>query len=89
MHPIIAVFDSPFDLGALLVIVLLLFGSTQLPKLARSLGSAQREFRKGVADGQEAVPVVSAVTESDTGARAVTTAVIPPTPEELPHGSGS
>lgn len=35
----------------ILIVLLLLFGSTQLPKLARSLGSAQREFRKGINDG--------------------------------------
>ena len=29
------------------VIVLLLFGGSQLPKLARSLGEAQKEFKKG------------------------------------------
>lgn len=32
----------------ILVIVLLLFGSTQLPKLARSLGQAQKEFKSGL-----------------------------------------
>jgi len=32
----------------LVVVVLVLFGSTQIPKLARSLGSAQNEFKKGV-----------------------------------------
>ena len=31
-----------------LVLILLLFGSSQLPKLARSLGQASKEFRKGV-----------------------------------------
>lgn len=30
-----------------LVIVLLLFGSAKLPKLARSLGSAKQEFARG------------------------------------------
>lgn len=30
-----------------LIVILLLFGGTQLPKLARSLGEAQKEFRKG------------------------------------------
>jgi sec-independent protein translocase protein TatA len=30
-----------------LLIILVLFGSSQLPKLARSLGQASREFRKG------------------------------------------
>ena len=35
-------------IGAL---ALLLFGGSQLPKLARSLGQAQKEFKKGLADG--------------------------------------
>ena len=35
----------------LVVVVLVLFGSTQIPKLARSLGSAQKEFKKGLDDG--------------------------------------
>jgi len=32
--------------------VLLLFGGKSLPKLARGLGSAQREFRKGIEKGE-------------------------------------
>jgi sec-independent protein translocase protein TatA len=35
-----------------LAIVLLLFGSAKLPKLARSLGEAQKEFKKGVDEGK-------------------------------------
>jgi sec-independent protein translocase protein TatA len=35
----------------LVVVVLVLFGSTQIPKLARSLGSAQKEFKKGIEEG--------------------------------------
>jgi sec-independent protein translocase protein TatA len=35
----------------LIVVVLVLFGSTQIPKLARSLGSAQKEFKKGIDQG--------------------------------------
>jgi len=30
------------------VVVLVLFGGSQLPTLARSLGEAQKEFKKGV-----------------------------------------
>ena len=41
---------GPTELLIILVIVLLLFGSTKLPKLARSLGQAQREFKQGVSD---------------------------------------
>lgn len=40
------------ELLIVLVVVLLLFGGTQLPKLARSLGSAQKEFKKGVKEGE-------------------------------------
>ncbi|HEV3401453.1 MAG TPA: twin-arginine translocase TatA/TatE family subunit [Acidimicrobiales bacterium] len=39
------------ELLILLVVVLLLFGATRLPKLARSMGEASREFKKGVAEG--------------------------------------
>ena len=35
----------------LIVVLLVLFGSTQIPKLARSLGSAQKEFKKGLDEG--------------------------------------
>jgi sec-independent protein translocase protein TatA len=39
--------------GAIVVIVVVavLFGSTQIPKLARSLGSAQKEFKHGLQEG--------------------------------------
>ena len=39
------------ELIIVLAIVLLLFGSTKLPKLARSLGQASKEFKKGVDEG--------------------------------------
>lgn len=38
---------GPTELIVILVIVLLLFGGTKLPKLARSLGEAKKEFEKG------------------------------------------
>ena len=34
----------------LLVIVLVLFGGSQLPKLARNLGKAQKELKEGMED---------------------------------------
>lgn len=39
------------ELIIILIIVLLVFGSTRLPRLARSLGRAQKEFKKGVSEG--------------------------------------
>ena len=39
------------DLLIVLAIVALLFGGSQLPKLARSLGSAKSQFEKGLREG--------------------------------------
>ena len=46
-----------FDLGGpemiiLVVLVLVLFGGSQLPKLAKNIGKAQQEFKTGLAEGQ-------------------------------------
>lgn len=35
------------------VVVVLLFGGSRLPKLARGLGSASHEFKKGMEHGDE------------------------------------
>lgn len=37
-----------------LAVVALLFGTTRIPKLARSLGQAQKEFKEGQADNKQA-----------------------------------
>ena len=42
---------GPLELIIVLVVILVLFGGSQLPKLARGLGSAQREFKKGLDEG--------------------------------------
>jgi sec-independent protein translocase protein TatA len=36
------------ELLIILVVILVIFGGTKLPKLARSLGQAQNEFKKGL-----------------------------------------
>ena len=36
------------ELIIILIVVLVLFGGSQLPKLARSLGQAQKEFNDGL-----------------------------------------
>lgn len=68
-----------------LAIVLLLFGGSKLPKLARGLGEAQKEFREGLKDGQ--MPE-SANTKTDTppadgsstGSSTTTTSAADPAP---------
>lgn len=43
---------GPDGLIVLVVLaVFMVFGGSQLPKLARGLGSASREFRKGIEEG--------------------------------------
>jgi sec-independent protein translocase protein TatA len=48
--PILGEIIGP-DLLIVLAVLALLFGSSQLPKLARSLGRASKEFRDGLAEG--------------------------------------
>ena len=43
------------ELLIVLAVVLLLFGSTRLPGLARSIGQASREFRRGAGVGAAAL----------------------------------
>lgn len=38
------------ELIIILVIILLLFGGSQLPKLSKSVGEAMRELRKGLSE---------------------------------------
>ncbi|MDQ4132886.1 MAG: twin-arginine translocase TatA/TatE family subunit [Actinomycetota bacterium] len=41
------------ELLILLAIIVLLFGASRIPKLARSLGQASKEFKKGSTDPEE------------------------------------
>ncbi len=41
----------PQELLIILVIVLVLFGGAKIPQLARNLGQAQKEFKKGIDEG--------------------------------------
>ena len=57
---------GPPEIGLILIIVLVLFGGSQLPKLAKNLGKAQKEFKDGVAAGQsEAAKPTDAAKSSD------------------------
>ena len=50
------------ELMVILVIVLVLFGGSKLPDLAKSLGRSMKEFKKGIAteDEEPAKPAASA-----------------------------
>lgn len=42
------------ELLIILLVVLVLFGGAKLPKLARSMGQAQSEFKRGLREGADA-----------------------------------
>ncbi|MFZ4670090.1 MAG: Sec-independent protein translocase subunit TatA/TatB [Microthrixaceae bacterium] len=44
-------FNGP-EIWIIVIVLLVLFGGSQLPKLARSLGEAQKELKKGMKDGE-------------------------------------
>lgn len=54
------------ELIIVLVIVLVVFGGAKLPKLAKSLGEAQREFKKGSEDDAPTVDTKGAVDQTGT-----------------------
>lgn len=42
---------GPGEIILIVVVVMLLFGASKLPQLARSIGASAKEFRKGVEEG--------------------------------------
>jgi sec-independent protein translocase protein TatA len=73
----------------LIVIAVVLFGSTQIPKLARSLGSAQKEFKKGLDEGANGevkadAKATAPLTEAAPAAAAAAAAVADPAPAAAP-----
>jgi sec-independent protein translocase protein TatA len=61
----IAMFDSPAEIGIVLLVIILLFGGSQLPKLAKNIGKAQKEFKDGLAEGQKESSKPAEATKSD------------------------
>ncbi len=61
--PVIAMIVGP-DILVILAILALLFGGTRIPKLARGLGQASHEFKKGVEQGVDEAPGPSSGPES-------------------------
>jgi sec-independent protein translocase protein TatA len=66
------------------VAIVLLFGGSQLPKLARGLGSASHEFKKGIEEGDTSA---GAIPQDSTAAPAPS--LNAESPEETASGQSS
>jgi sec-independent protein translocase protein TatA len=47
-HVALLIFDSPMDIGLVVLIALILFGGKKIPELMRGLGQGIREFKTGM-----------------------------------------
>ncbi len=52
VHPVVGEIIG-WELLLVVAVIALLFGGSKLPKLARSLGSAKKEFEHGLAHGDD------------------------------------
>lgn len=58
------------ELVIILVIILVLFGGSQLPKLARSVGQAGKELREGLNENDKASSKSTKAKSSDSNKKA-------------------
>jgi sec-independent protein translocase protein TatA len=73
--------DGADGIIVLVVVLVLVFGGSAIPKLARNLGSAKNEFEKGLKSSKTGD---AAASSTDT-----TAPPAPPTPPPGDHGSPS
>lgn len=57
---------GPMELGLVALVLILLFGASKLPDLARSMGSATGEFKKGRQEVEEELEEMQEPLESET-----------------------
>ena len=53
MNAIIAGFTGGWEIWAICLVVLILFGGAAIPKFAKSLGRAKKEFEEGIKSGKK------------------------------------
>jgi sec-independent protein translocase protein TatA len=71
----------------ILLVVAVLFGGTQIPKLARSLGQAQKEFKSGLKEGFEPDPELPEAPAAKVVEKVVEQPVVAEKPQSRPPSS--
>jgi sec-independent protein translocase protein TatA len=87
---------GPPELLIVLIVVLVVFGGSKIPKLARNLGQAQSEFKKGLSQAGESsdaspAPAAPPAGDAPPAAAAPSAADVPTTfapPPPPPPGAG-
>ena len=65
INPLFIGVPGPLELGAIALVLILLFGASKLPDLARSMGSATGEFKKGRKEVEEELEEVQEAPTDD------------------------
>ena len=47
---------GPTELVVIVLVIVLLFGATKLPQLAKALGQSKKAFREGIEEGEKESP---------------------------------
>lgn len=47
------IFDSPVQIALVVGVIVLLFGGSKLPQLAKSLGESRKAFKEGMRDAED------------------------------------
>ena len=47
---------GPTELVVIVLVIVLLFGATKLPQLAKALGQSKKAFREGIEEGEKEAP---------------------------------
>lgn len=82
---------GPTEAIIALVIILVLFGGSQLPKLAKNLGKAQKEFKDGLdagqADTQSTVQPTEVRRDTNTSIAPTAPSTVDPAHRDVPPAS--
>ena len=78
---------GPTEAIIALVIILVLFGGSQLPKLAKNLGKAQKEFKDGLDTGHADTEPNEVRRDTNTSIAPTAPTTVDPAHRDVPPGS--